>query len=466
MSGALAPVCSRRRAAQYLRMSTEHQRYSPKLQAAAISAFAKARGYEVVRTYADEGISGVGIKNRRGLRMLLTDVLRGDCGFDTILVYDVSRWGRFQNPDQSAHYEFLCAQAGVHVEYCAELFDNDGSLPSTLLKSLKRVMAAEYSRELSVKTSATKTAMFRSGYWQGGSPGLGLRRQVISPDGVLGVILNTGEFKAIQKHRCILVPGPLHEIALVKRIYRMFTAQRLNRGKIVRILNAEGLLGEGGKPWSRRMVHGVLSNPKYVGDLVGDRTSCILQTRRIRRPPAEWARKSKAFEPIISRKLFARAQVRLAEDSPVYMSRAEMVAALRRIYDQHGKITFTLINETPGLPWTGAFRREFSAPAGLYAAIGETMKHRPRKPRLVLSDEEILERLSALLARTGLLNKTLIDADPTLPAVTTVTDHFGSLTNAYRRIGFVQIPHRERRTAASRARGAAARSAQRPGDPI
>jgi hypothetical protein len=144
----------------------------------------------------------------------------------------------------------------------------------------------------------------------------------------------------------------------------MFTAQRLNRGKIVRILNAEGVLGEGGKPWSRRMVHGVLSNPKYVGDLVGDRTSCILQTRRIRRPPAEWARKSKAFEPIISRKLFARAQVRLAEDSPVYVSRAEMVAALQRIYDQHGKVTFTLINETPRASLDGRVPARVRRPGG------------------------------------------------------------------------------------------------------
>ncbi len=121
MPQALDRAVSGRRAAQYLRMSTEHQRYSTQHQAEVIARYA-----------ADEGISGIGIKNRHALRQLLADVLGGSPGFDTILVYDVSRWGRFQNPDQSAHYEFICTEAGVTVEYCGEVFRNDGSLSSTV----------------------------------------------------------------------------------------------------------------------------------------------------------------------------------------------------------------------------------------------------------------------------------------------------------------------------------------------
>jgi hypothetical protein len=55
----------------------------------------------------------------------------------------VSRWGRFQDIDEAAHYEFLCRQAGVKVIYCGEQFENDGSIFSNLVKSLKRTMAAE-----------------------------------------------------------------------------------------------------------------------------------------------------------------------------------------------------------------------------------------------------------------------------------------------------------------------------------
>ena len=68
-----------------------------------------------------------------------------------ILVYDVSRWGRFQDSDEAAAYEFLCKNAGIPVHYCAEQFSNDGTQPSSIMKALKRTMAAEFSRELSVK---------------------------------------------------------------------------------------------------------------------------------------------------------------------------------------------------------------------------------------------------------------------------------------------------------------------------
>jgi hypothetical protein len=62
-------------------------------------------------------------------------------------------WRRFQNPDQAAHHEFLCRQAGVRVVYCVESFGEDVALPATIMKHLVRVMAGEYSRGLSVKMS-------------------------------------------------------------------------------------------------------------------------------------------------------------------------------------------------------------------------------------------------------------------------------------------------------------------------
>jgi len=107
------------RAAQYVRMSTELQRYSIQNQAAAIAAYAQQRNLSIVRTYVDEGRSGLRIKGRSGLIELIEDVQSGNADFNHILVYDVSRWGRFQDVDESAHYEFVCKQKGVKVAYCA-----------------------------------------------------------------------------------------------------------------------------------------------------------------------------------------------------------------------------------------------------------------------------------------------------------------------------------------------------------
>jgi DNA invertase Pin-like site-specific DNA recombinase len=82
-------------AAQYVRMSTEHQQYSTENQGDAILRYASAHAMQIVRTYSDEGKSGLSLSGRRGLRELLQDVEDGRADYSVILVYDISRWGRF-----------------------------------------------------------------------------------------------------------------------------------------------------------------------------------------------------------------------------------------------------------------------------------------------------------------------------------------------------------------------------------
>ena len=83
-------------AAQYLRMSTERQEYSIDCQAAGISAYALEHGFEICQTYRDEAKSGLDLVRRTGLSQLLRDVVGGKQVYKAVLVYDVSRWGRFQ----------------------------------------------------------------------------------------------------------------------------------------------------------------------------------------------------------------------------------------------------------------------------------------------------------------------------------------------------------------------------------
>lgn len=151
------------RAAQYVRMSTELQQYSPENQSAVITRYAENHGLEIVRTYSDHGRSGLNLSGRDGLRQLLADVESGRADFNSVLVYDVSRWGRFQDADESAYYEYILKRANIGVRYCAEQFENDGSLTSDLLKAVKRTMAGEYSRELSVKVFAGQCRLIEMG---------------------------------------------------------------------------------------------------------------------------------------------------------------------------------------------------------------------------------------------------------------------------------------------------------------
>ena len=245
-------------AAQYLRMSTEHQQYSLENQSAAIQKYAESHSFEIVHTYSDAAKSGVVLKHRAGLRQLLEDVVKGDAGYRAILVYDVSRWGRFQDTDESAHYEFLCKSAGVPVHYCAETFANDGTLPSLIMKALKRTMAGEYSRELSVKVFAGQKRLTLRGFKQGGQAGYGLRRMLVSPSGVPKQELAFGERKSIATDRVILVPGPPHEVQTVREIYRMLVSERRLVAEITRQLNRRRVPYIGNSKWNH---HAVLQHP-------------------------------------------------------------------------------------------------------------------------------------------------------------------------------------------------------------
>jgi DNA invertase Pin-like site-specific DNA recombinase len=151
----------------------------------------------IVRTYRDEGESGLKLRNQAGLLQLLDDVQFDRADFDHILVYDVSRWGRFQDTDESAHYEYICKQVGIKVQYCAEQFENDGSMLSGIVKNLKRVMAAEYSRELSTKVHAGQSRIVSLGFRHGGLLGYGLRRELVDGRQNAEGLLKMGESKIV-----------------------------------------------------------------------------------------------------------------------------------------------------------------------------------------------------------------------------------------------------------------------------
>lgn len=223
-----------------------------------------------------------------------------------ILVYDVSRWGRFQDADESAFYEFKCKRAGIKVHYCAEMFQNDGSLISTLSKGVKRIMAGEYIRELSVKVLRGQCNLILRGFKQSGSAGYGLRRALVDEKGnQKGIVLENGQRKSIQSDRVILIKGPEEEVRLVHRIYRMFIDELKKENDIAQILNSEGMRTDLGRMWTCGTARQVLTNEKYIGNSVFNRTSQRVAIQdplsgkksSVKNPPEEWVRYENAFEP-------------------------------------------------------------------------------------------------------------------------------------------------------------------------
>ena len=301
------------RAAQYVRMSTDHQKYSTQNQSEAIAAYAVQRNIEIVRQYADQGRSGLTMGDREALQKLIRDVETNHADFDAILVYDISRWGRFQDVDESAYYEFICKRAGIVVHYCAEEFENDGSLSSTILKTVKRVAAADYSRQLSKKVFHGQCTIVKLGFFKGGPPGYGLRRYLLEDGKTLKQELAPGQRKSIQTDRVVLGPGPAFEVETVRRIFHGLVVQNKSIVGLTADLNNEQILNAGGSPWSTHHVKDLLTNERYLGNVVYNRTSYKLQQKRVANPPEMWIRCAGAFPGIIPPETFAAAQEIIAE---------------------------------------------------------------------------------------------------------------------------------------------------------
>lgn len=359
------------RAAQYVRMSTDHQKYSTENQAEALQQYAMQRGMQIVRTYADEGKSGLKLDGRDALKRLIDDVQAGGTDFRTILVYDVSRWGRFQDADESAYYEYICKRAGINVQYCAEQFENDGSPVSTIVKGVKRAMAGEYSRELSVKVFTGQCRLIELGYRQGGPPGFGLRRSLIDQAGMPKGELARGEHKSIQTDRVVLVPGPAEEIEIVRWIYRSFVAEKKTETELAEALNQRGVLTDRGRAWTRGTIHQVLINEKYIGNNVWNRASFKLKRKRIHNLPNMWIRSDGAFEAIVDRTMFDAAQAIIHARS-LRLSDDEMLKALHQLLQDHGYLSGLLIDETEQLPSSSAYQSRFGSLLKAYKLVGFT----------------------------------------------------------------------------------------------
>jgi DNA invertase Pin-like site-specific DNA recombinase len=435
-------------------MSTDRQEYSIAFQTATNAAHAIEHGYELVRTYADEGVSGLGIEKREGLKRLLADVVSGASDFSVILVYDVSRWGRFQNPDQAAHYEFICKEAGVAVEYCAEPFANDDSLATVIMKSIRRAMAAEFSRDLSAKVRWGREKAGALGFWVGGPPGYGYRRQLVRQRGRTGPTLERGEYKAFGTGwRVILIPGPAHEIATVRRIYRLYL-KHLGVRDIARLLNNEGVSMQGA-PWNESRVREVLRNEKYIGNRTTGTGSQALGGRCVHFPRSQWKTQRGTHQGIVSVTLFRAVQKERARRKPDGWSDEELLRALRRLLAKHGYLSERLMFASPEMPRRAtyvrrfgslmmAFRRAGYEPSRMALLMSERARRitkRKAEGGGPLSREEMIAAARRLLEREGRISRSLIRTDPDCLDPSTYVYWFGSMARLYELLGYKPDAH-------------------------
>jgi DNA invertase Pin-like site-specific DNA recombinase len=368
-------------------MSTDQQAYSISNQQAVIASYAELHGFEIVRTYADEGRSGLNLKGRSALQQLLADVLAERPAFNAILVYDVSRWGRFQDIDQGAHYEFLCRSAGVPIHYCAEPFGNDDSLPAAIMKSLKRAMASEFSRELSAKVFEGQARLASQGYKMGGGRRYGFHRMLVDENGQSKGILQAGQYKHLRSDKVIIVPGPADEIAVVQKIFRMCAWRGMSPRQIALRLNNAGSVTMTGRPWSGILVAHVIRSEMYKGVLTYNRHSRKLGGRDVLNDKSEWIRCEGAIEPLIDERTFRTANRRLSERR-WSKSDHQLIKMLAALQARTGRLSVRDTLAQPGFPVPTTFARRFGSfreacaragyirPRILYASVHPTLLFR------------------------------------------------------------------------------------------
>jgi DNA invertase Pin-like site-specific DNA recombinase len=390
-------------AAQYLRVSHGGRDYPLELQQAAIAKYAQRHNLAVISTYSDVGKSGLTMRLRSGFRRLIQDVITGRAAYRAVLVYDKSRWGRFQDTDEAAHYEFLCTSVGIPVHYCAEAFENDHTPQSLVQKALRRLMAADYSRQLSVKCFRGQKRLAEYGFKMGGPAGYGFRRMVLGADGRPKQVLKTGEYKSLSADRIILIPGPRKEVKEVREIYRRVVRERKTPTEIACFLNSRAVPWQYGREWSRYAVKDILTNPKYAGLNVWNRRAIKLHGRCVLNSSKEWVTRSQAFPPLIDMSTFERVQRILGEMAPS-RPEAELLSKLKEFLAQQGRLTEKMIDATSNLASAWTYRRRFGSLRRLYTLIGYLPEERFKKSdgvkRTKLFQERLVKHLRELYGQT------------------------------------------------------------------
>lgn len=356
-------------------MSTDQQQFSIAYQQAAIRLYAAQNGLTLVRSYLDEGLSGLTLRERPAMKQLLVDVETGASDYSVILVYDVSRWGRFQDTDEGAYHEFRCRQAGKRVEYCAEQFSNDGGLINAVWKAIKRAMAAEFSRELAVRTASAQARATAQGFLHGGIAGYGLRRMLVDADGKSKGLLEKGVHKAARTDRVVLVPGPEEELAVIRRIFDMYVTQHMFIQHIADRLNEQRVCSPRGLAWNHQSIRTILRNERYAGQMVFDRSTSNLRLGksdmgRVKNLPAHWVRGRTRYSPIVAPDVFAAANKTKHRTSWWYRDDEALLDPLRTLWQQHGYLSMALIESAKGLPHYGTYVRRFGSIREVYRRIG------------------------------------------------------------------------------------------------
>jgi hypothetical protein len=196
----------------------------------------------------------------------------------------------------------------------------------------------------------------------------------------------------------ILVPGPADEIRIVHHVYDLFIDQKESLKDIAKALNAQGVPNEFGRAWSAMVVRGLLSNEKYIGNAVYNRTSRKLDRNWRRNPRAEWIRGVGAYEAIVLPQRFQEAQRQLKENARISTDN-EMLDVLSALWCSKRSLSRNVIDASAHAASSRAYIERFGGLTHAYRRVGYARRDDIRKN--AVTRKAIMKGVAEHVARMG-----------------------------------------------------------------
>ena len=277
--------------AAYCRVSTEKEAQIDSLekQIEFFNEFTQKNGYELYKLYADEGISGKQIKNRKQFLAMMKDAKAKK--FERVIVKDVSRFAR-NTVDLLQSIRELKSY-GIQVDFLnnGEVMEGGSEFILTILGAMAQQESANMSKR--VKFGKDITAK------KGRVPNL-----------VFGYDKIPGEKYTLKINE--------EEAKIVKEIFESYVYKGIGTTKIAWELNDRGIRTKKTKSkWVQTSIVRMLKNPIYTGRVTNKKSEItdFITGARKDLPEEDWIVADKPEMRIISDELFNRTQEILEQRS-------------------------------------------------------------------------------------------------------------------------------------------------------
>ena len=227
--------------AAYCRVSTdkEDQLNSLETQKEFFLEYTKRTGDNLIKLYADEGISGTKIKNRKEFQRMLADAEKGL--FDMVVVKDISRFAR-NTVDLLQSVRKLKA-LGIETQFLTANMTSMGN--SEFVLTIFGALAQEESANTSKRIKFGKKVNAEKGR---------------VPNIVYGYDKTIGDYFNLSINE--------QETSVIRQMYKWYTEEGFGGAKIANMLNERGIKTKRGNNWSQNSVCRILTNEIYTGKII------------------------------------------------------------------------------------------------------------------------------------------------------------------------------------------------------